>query len=95
MRTMSNYKEGEKSDESTSDVDVSFSCKTCRKSFKSRQELKEIPIELHKRKDKYFLLKLSHISLVSLKIANFTCAELLYDMIDYHFANSRTLYDFN
>ena len=39
---MSNYKDtGEKSDESTSDVNASFSCETCGKRFNSRQELKE------------------------------------------------------
>jgi len=42
MITMSNYKDpGEKSDESTSDVNASFSCETCGKTFSSRQELKE------------------------------------------------------
>jgi hypothetical protein len=40
--TMSNYKDtGEKSDESSSDVNASFSCETCGKNFNSRQELKE------------------------------------------------------
>jgi hypothetical protein len=39
---MSNYKDtGEKSDESTSDVNANFSCETCGKRFNSRQELKE------------------------------------------------------
>jgi hypothetical protein len=39
---MSNYKDsGEKSDESTSNVDAYFSCDSCGKSFKSRQELKD------------------------------------------------------
>ena len=39
---MSNYKDtGEKSDESTSDVNATFSCETCGKRFNSRQELKE------------------------------------------------------
>lgn len=42
MITMSNHKDpGEKSDESTSDVEASFSCETCGKTFNSRQELKE------------------------------------------------------
>ncbi|MGC2570481.1 MAG: hypothetical protein WA364_03140 [Candidatus Nitrosopolaris sp.] len=39
---MSNYKDsGEKSDESTSNVEASFSCETCGEKFSSRQELKE------------------------------------------------------
>jgi len=41
--TMSNYKDpGEKSDGSTSDVNTSFSCETCGKSFNFQQELKAI-----------------------------------------------------
>ncbi|HYT45761.1 MAG TPA: hypothetical protein VEP90_25775 [Methylomirabilota bacterium] len=40
---MSNYKDpGEKSDGSTSDVNTSFSCETCGKSFNFQQELKAI-----------------------------------------------------
>ena len=38
---MSNKDTGEKSDESTSDVNASFSCDECGKTFDSRQELKE------------------------------------------------------
>ncbi len=39
---MSNYKDqGEKSDESTSEVSASFTCQDCGKTFNSRQELKE------------------------------------------------------
>ena len=38
---MSNKDKGEKSDESTSDVNASFSCDECGKTFDSRQELKE------------------------------------------------------
>jgi hypothetical protein len=39
---MSNYKDqGEKSDESSSSVDASFTCEECGKKFSSRQELKE------------------------------------------------------
>jgi hypothetical protein len=39
---MSNYKDkGEKSDESSSDVDASFTCEVCGEKFSSRQELKE------------------------------------------------------
>jgi len=39
---MSNYKDkGEKSDESSSNVDASFTCEECGKTFSSRQELKE------------------------------------------------------
>jgi hypothetical protein len=38
---MSNKDTGEKSDESTSDVNASFSCEQCGKTFDSRQELKE------------------------------------------------------
>jgi hypothetical protein len=37
-----NYKDqGEKSDESTSEVSASFTCQDCGKTFISRQELKE------------------------------------------------------
>jgi len=38
---MSNKDTGEKSDESTSNVNASFSCEKCGKTFDSRQELKE------------------------------------------------------
>ena len=39
---MSDYKDkGEKSDESSSNVDASFTCEECGKKFSSRQELKE------------------------------------------------------
>jgi hypothetical protein len=38
---MSNKDTGEKSDESTSNVNASFSCEECGKTFDSRQELKE------------------------------------------------------
>ena len=37
---MSNKDTGEKSDESTSNVNASFSCVECGKTFDSRQELK-------------------------------------------------------
>jgi len=38
---MSNKDTGEKSDESTSNVNASFSCEECGKTFDSRHELKE------------------------------------------------------
>jgi transposase-like protein len=39
---MSSYKDsGEKSDESSSNVQASFTCEECNKTFNSRQELKE------------------------------------------------------
>jgi hypothetical protein len=38
---MSNKDTGEKSNESTSNVNASFSCEQCGKTFDSRQELKE------------------------------------------------------
>jgi hypothetical protein len=69
---MSNYKDtGEKSDESTSDVDASLVVKHVEKALTLDRNSKNIPIELHKRKDTHFLFKLSHISLVSLKIAKY------------------------